>query len=445
MLAPPLKGLILQTFGTGNAPDQNLDFLRALKEASDRGVVIVNITQCPMGTVESSYATGIALLEAGVVPGHDMTIEAATTKLGCLLRRGLAPDEVRQQMRTSWKGELTEVSNSLQFNLGSVEFVRSVYNTLAMPGFPKDESVRLQDQSFVQGALYPVLMCSAAALGSTDEILSMVQGGASVNCKDSNGRTPLHIAASAGQVRVVKLLVELRADCNVSDTSKESPLESAIQKNHENVVDILMASGAKILSHEHKHLIDCIDRKDSEQLRLWIRGGATVNTVGRDGRSSLHVASLLGCKPAVKILLDAKADPNKIDSLGYSPLWYAVTNNHKEIAKDLVVSNAVLNVAKSKLSDLLCEYVQSGDVDRISLLLSAGCPVNAGNFDGRTALHIAACNGDRTITTLLRQYGADSHAKDRWGNTPLSEAAKYNHYDLVNILSLPTVAGASKL
>jgi L-asparaginase/Glu-tRNA(Gln) amidotransferase subunit D len=62
-----VKGLVLQTFGAGNAPEIPA-FLAQLKAASDRGVVIVNVTQCHQGEVKAHYAAGTALVEAGVLP-----------------------------------------------------------------------------------------------------------------------------------------------------------------------------------------------------------------------------------------------------------------------------------------------------------------------------------------------------------------------------------------
>lgn len=73
-LAPPIRGLVLETFGAGNAP-QRADLLNALKEACDRGVVIVAISQCSKGSVSPDYETGIGLLKLGIVSGGDMTPE----------------------------------------------------------------------------------------------------------------------------------------------------------------------------------------------------------------------------------------------------------------------------------------------------------------------------------------------------------------------------------
>ncbi len=118
-LRPPMRGLVLETYGAGNAPDRRLDLLAALREATDRGVVIVNCTQCQRGRVREAYAAGAALAAAGVVGGADMTAEAALTKLSFLLGQGLAPDEVKRQMRKDLRGELTEGEGQTRFSYRS--------------------------------------------------------------------------------------------------------------------------------------------------------------------------------------------------------------------------------------------------------------------------------------------------------------------------------------
>jgi lysophospholipase len=73
-LAPPIQGLVLETFGAGNAP-QRKDLKEVLKEACDRGVIVVAISQCSKGSVSAAYETGRALQLVGVLPGGDMTPE----------------------------------------------------------------------------------------------------------------------------------------------------------------------------------------------------------------------------------------------------------------------------------------------------------------------------------------------------------------------------------
>ena len=108
-LQPPLMGLVLRAYGVGNGPTNNPDFLSALEEASARGVVIVDCTQCLRGSVRlGDYATGSALAKAGVISGYDMTAEAALAKLSYLFSRDLLVEEVKRLMQVNLRGELTE-------------------------------------------------------------------------------------------------------------------------------------------------------------------------------------------------------------------------------------------------------------------------------------------------------------------------------------------------
>ena len=104
---PGLKGVVMETFGSGNAPCEDW-FLHMLKEAVGRGIVIVNVTQCRAGSVEMHrYETGHKLLEAGVTSGFDSTTESAVTKLMFLFGHGLTPEEVKEHMNCSLIGEVT--------------------------------------------------------------------------------------------------------------------------------------------------------------------------------------------------------------------------------------------------------------------------------------------------------------------------------------------------
>ena len=104
---PHIKGVVLKTYGAGNAPNEPW-FIGAVSEAVNRGLVVLNVTQCANGGVNNTlYETGNSLAAAGVVSGHDMTSEAAITKLMYLFGQGLSGDEVRRALLTDMRGEVT--------------------------------------------------------------------------------------------------------------------------------------------------------------------------------------------------------------------------------------------------------------------------------------------------------------------------------------------------
>lgn len=104
---PGLRGLILETYGSGNAPTSHA-FLAKIKEAADKGIIIYNVTQCQGGTVEMGrYETSRNLVSAGVSGGYDITTEAAVCKMMYLLGKHKDSNEIKKYLNSAIKGEIT--------------------------------------------------------------------------------------------------------------------------------------------------------------------------------------------------------------------------------------------------------------------------------------------------------------------------------------------------
>ena len=104
---PGVKGIVLKTYGAGNAPSQKW-FLDLMRETVNKGVVLLNVTQCVNGGVHSElYVTGNGLAETGVISGADITTEAAITKMMYLFGMGLRSEQVKKYMKCSLCGEVS--------------------------------------------------------------------------------------------------------------------------------------------------------------------------------------------------------------------------------------------------------------------------------------------------------------------------------------------------
>jgi ankyrin repeat protein len=137
------------------------------------------------------------------------------------------------------------------------------------------------------------------------------------------------------------------------------------------------------------------------------------------------VASMKGQTEVVqKLAEDYKANVNLVDVNGGSALYEAAKHGHDSTMDVLLRYNANLCMSESLAASTLCQLVFDGDALTLRRLLRAHIPVDAADYDRRTAAHIAAAEGNLVAFKLLVEFGCDLTVKDRWNNSIEDEAKK---------------------
>eukprot|EP00250_Pteridium_aquilinum_P033279 c5402_g1_i1 orf=1-2583(-) len=214
----------------------------------------------------------------------------------------------------------------------------------------------------------------------------------------------------------------------------------------------------------------CIASGDVFGVKQMLMRQTRGSTAGEDGRTELHVAASIGSLKLVKILLQHGSEIDAVDTLGKTPLWEAVSGEHVEVLKELLVhgasshldeslkrgSIAAIHVAATLASTevlvQLIEYkasletkdkegrtalhfaVEAERIESLKVLLRAGADKNAQRADGRTPLLIAAENGSLEMVNLLLESGASTHIKAQNGQVASEVAFDRGHLLIVEAL-----------
>jgi cytohesin len=300
-----------------------------------------------------------------------------------------------------------------------------------------------------------------AAEKSHKEIAELlIAHGANVNAARRRypaGDTPLHSAVRAGHKDIIELLIDKGADVNAKNNEGQTPIDTAMDQNHKDIVELFLEKGAKLSLHVAVYL------GDIDKVKSFIETGVSVNVEsGPRKRTPLYWAVKNKHKDVAKLLIDKGADVSSIHLLYYaswygyrdfvelfiqkgadansknwgeSPSHYAVWGGHADILELLLVKGADANAKDTGGWSLLHYTAGSGSMDMTKILLDKDADVNAKeDKGGQTPLHRAAEKGHITVAELLIANGADVNAKENEGKTALSVAKDKGHTEIVELL-----------
>jgi ankyrin repeat protein len=262
----------------------------------------------------------------------------------------------------------------------------------------------------------PLLHRAIAADANVELVQMLLEHGARADGRDTEDRTPLHVAAKWGRRDIVELLIARGAEVNARDAFGVTPLHetSGLTAQHAQVARVLLEVGAKVnaadkrgetpldwaldLGEEGTALValfrdfaaadqaapagapavlpiyDAIEAGDDAAVRRWIADGANANATDRDGYTALHYAAYFGRVEIAALLLRADAQPSEPNQMGWTPLHVAANRGQMGVAR---------------------------------LLLERGAEVDAVDHVGATPADRAADSGHPDIADLLRRNATE--------------------------------------
>ncbi|KAI0103226.1 ankyrin repeat-containing domain protein [Nemania sp. FL0031] len=260
---------------------------------------------------------------------------------------------------------------------------------------------------------------------------------ASLNARNSSGRTPLAIAVQNGYADICVALINAGAELNAKDLCGDTPLAIAVWKEYDDICVVLINAGADLNAEDlggNTPLFYAAKLGNERIIQLLLNAGAMVDYKNECGETALMSAS---SKEAAAALVGAKVDVNIKDHEGYTPLWKAVRFRRRDVVHFLIASGAGVDLKNNYHRTPLWAAANWGHEAIVRDLLAAGAEVDPEGVWG-TPLCVAANEGYKAIVKDLLAAGAEIDAcydnPETWTDTPLWIAASNGYEDVVKLL-----------
>ena len=282
------------------------------------------------------------------------------------------------------------------------------------------------------------MMMEAVCRGEIDEVRRLIAEGADVISMSEEGassRTPLAAAVALDCAGIVKVFLVAGANPNATNEKGETILMQASERGYIKIVKSLLAGGADPNQGSQSALVLAVKNGRAEVVQMLLDAGANQYDTDTSSWPALMQASMNGHAEIVKMLLKGGADPHAINKSSHmSALDYAQTGGHAEVARLLEQAIASPEWREYRVKGEWFYAVHSGDLAEMQRLITEGADANATNYDGDTALMVAARRNDSHMTSLLlRGTNANYMTRDSCTGA-LMVAAQKGHSEVVKYL-----------
>ncbi|UCG93256.1 MAG: ankyrin repeat domain-containing protein [candidate division WOR-3 bacterium] len=255
--------------------------------------------------------------------------------------------------------------------------------------------------------------------------------------EEKYGLTPLHMAASNGQIDICKVLIEKGADVHATDYSQRTALHFVAYHGHPEMIKLFIDKGIDANAQDNNGytpILWAIFGKKTNTINELVQHGADLNPPIRLGRSVLHLAAASSNAEIIEYLLKKGIDINAKSDYGNTPLFWALRAKNYDNIKILIENGADLDVINNDGHTPISLAVSNNDTEMVDLLSKYGVNIKKQNSSGDTHLHAAAYQGHKEMIIMLLQKGVNPNLANDQGITPLDLAIHRNNVEVQQLL-----------